>query len=91
MKRNVSPPTPVSLVWRLAPLLGSLWVTVPKLHAGGAVAVAAATGATGTGDFVGTIAGGLTAALVGVRKGPADVTVGSGVTVAGSDVDVTGT
>jgi len=75
---------------RGAPFSGNVGVAVPKLHAGAGLAVgAAATGAVVGGALVG--AGLATAALVAVRTGAADVTVGNGVTVAGSGVDVTGT
>ncbi len=75
---------------RGAPFSGNVGVTEPKLHATvGLAGGAAATGAVVAGALVGA---GLTAAArVGVRTGAADVTVGNGVTVAGSGVDVIGT
>jgi len=72
------------------PFSGKVGLAVPRLHAGAGLAVgAAAAGAAVGGAFVagGRVAGG----FVGARAGPAAVTVGSGVTVAGSGVDVTGT
>ncbi len=91
MKTKVSDPARVANVTLVAPSFGSISVGAAKAHAGAEVA-GAATGAGG--DVFVAVGLTTTTAFVGVRVGKAvaaAVTVGSGVTVAGSGVVVTGT
>jgi len=83
------PPLPSARVLRGAPSSGKDGVTVPSEHAGAGLLVG---GAAATTDLVGgaLVAVGRATLRVAVRVGAAaTATVGSGVTVAGSGVDVT--
>lgn len=88
MKMIAAPPDPSARVPRGSPSAGKNGGAIlPIEHAGAAVTV----GATATGAAVGAfVAVALTTARVGAFVGCAAVTVGSGVTVAGSGVVVTG-
>jgi hypothetical protein len=91
VKMIALPPEPSAFVFRGSPSPGKNGgPTVPRLHAGAAVTV----GATATGAEVAAVAAFVVVAFaiifVGDLVGWDAVTVGSGVTVAGSDVDVTG-
>lgn len=93
MKSNISGPGPVLFVDRGAPFSGNRKVTLPAEHAGAAVGDGAATTGVAGGFVAATTVGLGVTVLVGVRVGVNldVVTVGSGVTVAGSGVEVMGT